>query len=274
MIDKASTNAPHIKVDHTLPIFEYKDKILESLTKHQTTIVVGETGCGKTTQLAQFIIDDWKGVNAKEQRVAVSNPRRVGAVSVARRVAQERGVELGAEVGYSVRFSDQTSARTVIKYITDGCLLRECVRDPLLSQYTVVVLDEAHERSINTDILIGLLKLTLAKRPDLRLIITSATLDITKFKNFFDDCNALEVPGRLYPVGIKYFDPIHSIATNAQSLNVAPAVDIAMKIHLFEPAGDVLVFMTGQEDITKACELLDRQLDLVSTSVTLLKPVF
>jgi ATP-dependent RNA helicase DHX8/PRP22 len=134
--------------------------------------------------------------------VAVTQPRRVAAITVAQRVSEERKCRLGEEVGYAVRFDDCTSSKTRIKYMTDGVLLRECLSDPLLSKYDIVMLDEAHERSINTDILFGLVKAAIAKRNDLRVIVTSATLDVEKFSSYFNNCPVLTIPGRVYPVDI------------------------------------------------------------------------
>eukprot|EP01105_Mastigella_eilhardi_P019921 TRINITY_DN4709_c0_g1_i1.p1 TRINITY_DN4709_c0_g1~~TRINITY_DN4709_c0_g1_i1.p1 ORF type:complete len:809 (+),score=232.62 TRINITY_DN4709_c0_g1_i1:211-2427(+) len=195
----------------------------------------------------------------RRNRIAVTNPRKVGAVSVARRVAKERGVELGTEVGFTVRFTDCSSRDTHIKYLTDGCLLRECVTDPQLSMYDVVILDEAHERSVNTDVMFGLLKQTLKQRPDFRLMVTSATLDAKKFSSFFGGCPVITVPGRVHPVECLYIEPRNTsmLGNAAQSINLAPTIDIVSKIHLKEGPGDVLVFLTGQEEIQQACKYLD-----------------
>jgi ATP-dependent RNA helicase DHX8/PRP22 len=136
--------------------------------------------------------------------VACTQPRRVAATSVAKRVSEEMDVKLGQEVGYSIRFEDMTSSRTIIKYMTDGMLLRECLMDPLLSAYSVIILDEAHERTIDTDVLFGLLKTSLEVRKDLRLIVTSATLDCDKFSLYFYDCPIFRIPGRMHPVEVLY----------------------------------------------------------------------
>ncbi|KAH3714434.1 ATP dependent helicase [Pelomyxa schiedti] len=213
----------------------------------------GACGCG------------WGGV----VRIGVTNPRRVGAVSVARRVAQERGGQVGDEVGFSVRFSDCTSSDTRIKYMTDGCLLRECVRDPLLLHYSAIILDEAHERSVNTDVMFGLLKKSIASRPfnapnpqhpPLRLLVTSATLDVVKFSSFFGGCPVLTVPGRTFPVACLHIEPKDSAMSTVNgtqcALNLVPTVDLITKIHVREPPGDILVFLTGQEEILMARKML------------------
>ena len=170
----------------TLPIFEYRTALLYSVEQHGTTIVVGETGCGKSTQLPQYLME--AGWASSGFMIACTQPRRIAATSLAARVAEEMGVQLGAEVGYAVRFDEQsTDGRTRIKYLTDGMLLREMMTDPLLSRYSVVVVDEAHERSLNTDVLLGLLKKVRRARPELRLLIASATLEAERFRDFFDE---------------------------------------------------------------------------------------
>ncbi|KIY98452.1 hypothetical protein MNEG_9509, partial [Monoraphidium neglectum] len=169
-----------------LPIRLYAEDIRKAVAANDVVVVIGETGSGKTTQLSQILLE--AGM-AKDGLIGVTQPRRVAAVTVARRVAEERGVQVGGEVGYAVRFEDRSSGATRIKYLTDGTLMRECLEDPMLSRYEVIILDEAHERSLNTDILFGLLKklVTVRERP-LKLVVTSATLDGDKFSAYFGDC--------------------------------------------------------------------------------------
>ena len=204
-----------------LPILSYKDDLISKIQSFKTTIVVGETGSGKSTQLPQFIseLPDVRGV-------VCTQPRRVAAVTIAQRVADERNCEVGDEVGYSIRFDDRSSKRTRIKYVTDGVLLREMISDPELSRYSVVILDEAHERSLQTDILMGLLRRLQDRRTDIRVVIMSATLEVDLFMTFFKVCLAIandmnlskhltdssagqdaafmRVQGRQYPVQIMY----------------------------------------------------------------------
>lgn len=196
-----------------LPIFMHRTNILYLLEKYETVIVVGETGCGKSTQIPQYLHES--GWTAGKWKVCITQPRRVAVVTVATRVAEERGSFVGEEVGYSIRFDDCCNPeRTRMKFVTDGVLLRETMSDPLLSQYSVIMLDEAHERTLHTDIMIGLLKKIKKKRKDLRIIISSATLDAEMFRDFFntnitsdrskDTAAILSVKGRSYPVDIHY----------------------------------------------------------------------
>ncbi|KAJ3105220.1 DEAH-box ATP-dependent RNA helicase prp22 [Phlyctochytrium planicorne] len=172
-----------LKSKETLPIWAFKDKIVQALQKHNSLIVVGETGSGKTTQIPQYLRDagfTGKGI------VAITQPRRVAATSIARRVAQEVGVKLGHEVGYSIRFDDMTTPKTRLKFMTDGMLLRELLADRLLKNYSVIILDEAHERTLRTDILFGMVKAIQEKRKDLRIVVMSATLDSKRFSEYFN----------------------------------------------------------------------------------------
>ena len=229
-------------------------------------IIIGETGSGKTTQLTQYLREEGYGSYGM---LGCTQPRRVAAMSVAARVADEVGIELGKEVGYAIRFEDCTSEDTVIKYMTDGILLRESLREPDLDQYAAIVMDEAHERSLNTDVLFGILREMVQRRRDLKLIVTSATMDSDKFAQFFGSVPVFRIPGRAFPVDILY----------ARSLfddYVAEAVKMVTKIHLNRPKGDILVFMTGKGDIEATCQALAKRLTEIGDGVAplLLLPMY
>jgi ATP-dependent RNA helicase DHX8/PRP22 len=239
-----------------LPIEVFREKILDILANNQIMICIGETGSGKTTQIPQFFM---KAGLLKDKKMAVTQPRRIAAISVAKRVSEEMNVSLGEEVGYIVRFDDMTKEGTTkIKFMTDGILIRECLSDPLLQQYSIIMLDEAHERSLNTDILFGLLKSIIHKRKDLKLIVTSATLDAEKFSSYFFHCPILQIPGRNYPVDIYHSKTKQIMTINGPSNTsyIQTAVDVVLKIHQREEDGHILVFLTGQEEIEKACLIL------------------
>lgn len=172
-------------------------------THKQVIVVEGETGSGKTTQIPQFMVDAGYTQNG-EYCVACTQPRRVAAMSIAKRVAEEMDVSLGEEVGYTIRFEDCSGPKTMLKFLTDGMLLREAMFDPALSRYKVIVLDEAHERTLATDVLMGLLKEVLVRRPDMKMVVMSATLDAEKFQKYFGDAPLLRVPGRMFKVEVFY----------------------------------------------------------------------
>ena len=229
----------------SLPVYGMRDVLIKAIKENSILIVVGETGSGKTTQLTQYIVE--AGINGHKM-VGCTQPRRVAATSVAARVAEEVGCRLGDEVGFSVRFNDRTSSRTVIKYMTDGMLMREYLADPTLSRYSVLILDEAHERTLHTDVLFCLLKELVAKRKDLKLLVTSATLDDVKFSKYFNDAPIVHVSGRTFAVQIRY---LSAPETNY----VEAAIQTVWDINREEGPGDVLVFLTGQEEIEFACEV-------------------
>lgn len=234
-----------------LPILKFQEKILEVVDANSVVVVIGETGSGKSTQLSQIL---HRRGYTKNGIIGVTQPRRVAAVSVARRVALELDVRLGEEVGYAIRFEDRTSEKTCIKYLTDGCLLRESLSNPGLSQYSVIILDEAHERSLNTDILLGLMKRLIKTRStSLKVLVTSATLDGLKVSNFFSGCPVLNIPGTLYPV-----EKIYNAERPASYLE--SSLKTALDIHLREPPGDVLIFMTGQDDIEKMVSKMEEKI--------------
>lgn len=185
----------------------------------------------------------------KKLKIGCTQPRRVAAISVAARVAEEMDVKLGREVGYAIRFEDCSSERTIIKYMTDGMLLREFLSEPDLASYSVLIVDEAHERTLHTDILFGLVKDIARFRPKLKLLISSATLDADKFSKFFDDAPIFRIPGRRFPVDIFY-----TKAPEADYIDAA--VVTVLQIHVSQPLGDILVFLTGQEEIEMANEML------------------
>ncbi|KAF5352727.1 hypothetical protein D9756_005877 [Leucocoprinus leucothites] len=241
----------------SLPIYKLRDQLLQAISDHQILIVVGDTGSGKTTQMVQYLAE---AGYADKGRIGCTQPRRVAAMSVAKRVSEEVGCRLGQEVGYTIRFEDCTSPETRIKYMTDGMLQRECLIDPLCSTYSVIMLDEAHERTIATDVLFGLLKKAVKRRSDLKLIVTSATLDAEKFSKYFYGCPIFTIPGRTYPVEILYTKDPETDYLDASLITV-------MQIHLSEPPGDVLLFLTGQEEIDTACEILYERMKALGPKV-------
>ncbi|KAI0990099.1 hypothetical protein GJ496_010024 [Pomphorhynchus laevis] len=240
------SNLPILEQRQSLPIYRLKDELMKAINENHILIVIGETGSGKTTQITQYVAEAGYSNIGK---IGCTQPRRVAAMSVAKRVAEEYGCRLGVEVGYTIRFEDCTCAETKIKYMTDGMLLRECLIDPLLNSYAVIMLDEAHERTIHTDVLFGLLKEAVQKRSKLKLIVTSATLDAVKFSEYFFQAPIFTIPGRTFPVEILYTKEPETDYLDAALITV-------MQIHLTEPPGDILLFLTGQEEIDTACEIL------------------
>ena len=247
-----------------LPIARQKDNILFALEKFSVLVVTAETGSGKTTQLPQFLHE--AGWTNGGRCIVCTQPRRMAAITVAARVADELGCVLGEEVGYAVRFDSKSSDRTVIKYCTDGLLLRETMSDPLLSKYSVVLVDEAHERSLQSDLMLGLLKKIQRKRSDLRIIVTSATVDATAIKEFFetntgankdnraeDTACVVTVEGRVHPVDIMY---LQKPAANY----IIAAAETVLKIHSSEDKnGDILVFLPGAEEIDSCVNILEER---------------
>lgn len=242
----------------SLPVYSFRSQLIEAIRQHSVLIVVGETGSGKTTQMTQYLAE---AGYANHGIIGCTQPRRVAAVSVAKRVAEEVGCTLGQEVGYAIRFEDCTSSATKIKYMTDGMLQREILLDPDLKRYSAIMLDEAHERTIATDVLFALLKKTLKKRPnDLKVIVTSATLNADKFSAYFNDSPIFTIPGRTFPVEILY-------SCEPESDYLDAALVTVMQIHLTEPAGDILLFLTGQEEIDTACEVLYERMKALGPSI-------
>lgn len=238
-----------------LPAYKVRGELVKLINENQVTIVIGETGSGKTTQLPQILYDEGYHHNGM---IGITQPRRMAAISVAKRVSEEMNVKIGERVGFTVRFNDFTSDLTDVKFMTDGVLLRETLNDADLNKYSCIIMDEAHERSLNTDILFGIFKKLLTKRRDFKLIITSATMNSAKFSRFFNNAVQFKIPGKTYPVDIMF-----------QSIPSADYIDSAvkqaLKIHLSNPFqigghGDILIFMTGQEDIEITCQLIEEEL--------------
>ncbi|KAH9841519.1 pre-mRNA splicing factor [Rhodofomes roseus] len=254
-IEEAEQRAKSIdETRKSLPIYSYREELLQAIKEHQVLIVVAETGSGKTTQLPQYLHE--AGYTANGLKVGCTQPRRVAAMSVAARVAEEMGTKVGYEVGYSIRFEDCTSDKTVLKYMTDGMLLREFLTEPDLAGYSALIIDEAHERTLSTDILFALVKVLTENakdiarfRPELRLLISSATMDAAKFSEYFDNAPVFYVPGRRYPVDIHY-------TPQPEANYLHAAITTVFQIHTTQPRGDILVFFTGQDEIEAAQENL------------------
>lgn len=243
-----------IEQRQSLPIYAFKEQLLQSIKDNKILVVIGETGSGKTTQITQYLAEavDERGrrIYIRDGRmIGCTQPRRVAATSVATRVAEEYGCLLGQEVGYTIRFQDETCEKTQIKYMTDGMLLRECLLDQDLNKYSVIMLDEAHERNLHTDVLFGLMKAVVTKRNDFKLIVTSATLDAIKFSEYFFEAPIFRIPGRTFDVQIQYLKEPETDYLEASIICV-------LQIHLTEPPGDILLFLTGQEEIDTTCEVL------------------
>ncbi|KAJ1657800.1 DEAH-box ATP-dependent RNA helicase prp22 [Dispira simplex] len=250
----------------SLPVYKLRSSLVQAIHENQVLIVVGDTGSGKTTQMTQYLYEEGFALRG---RLGCTQPRRVAAMSVAKRVSEEMGCRMGQEVGYTIRFEDCTSPETRIKYMTDGILQREILLDPMLEAYSVIILDEAHERTIATDVLFGLLKKTVRRRPDLKLIVTSATLDAEKFSQYFFNCPIFTIPGRTFPVEVLY-------TTEPESDYLDAALVTVMQIHLSEPPGDILLFLTGQEEIDTSCEILFERMKALGPMVPqlLILPVY
>uniref|UniRef100_A0A2P2M1R4 RNA helicase n=1 Tax=Rhizophora mucronata TaxID=61149 RepID=A0A2P2M1R4_RHIMU len=253
----------------SLPVWQQKEEFLQTLRNNQVLVLVGETGSGKTTQIPQFVLEAVDLDTADKRRkmmIGCTQPRRVAAMSVSQRVAEEMDVNIGEEVGYSIRFEDCSSARTVLKYLTDGMLLREAMTDPLLERYRVIILDEAHERTLATDVLFGLLKEVLRNRSDLKLVVMSATLEAEKFQGYFNGAPLMKVPGRLHPVEIFY-------TQEPERDYLEAAIRTVVQIHTCETPGDILVFLTGEEEIEDACRKITKEIGNMGEQVGPVKVV-
>jgi ATP-dependent helicase HrpA len=252
--DERRLNVPQVQYPQDLPITARKDDIVAAIRANQVVVIAGETGSGKTTQIPKMCLEAGLGIEAK---IGCTQPRRVAALSISRRIAEELKVNWGREVGCKIRFDDRSSHQTYIKLMTDGILLAETQGDPLLSEYNCLILDEAHERSLNIDFLLGYLKGLLAKRNELKLIITSATIDTATFSRAFNDAPIIEVSGRLYPVDV-YYAPLDAASEERGDLTyVDAAVRATEQIMAESSDGDVLIFMPGERDIRETGDLLE-----------------
>jgi len=260
---KARADAkPAIRLDESLPITARADEIIELIRKHQVVVIAGETGSGKTTQLPKLCLAAGRG---EAGMIGCTQPRRLAARSVARRVAEELSTPLGDQVGFQVRFNDQVSERTLVKFMTDGILLAETQGDPWLSAYDTIIIDEAHERSLNIDFLLGYLKRLAAKRPSLKIIVTSATIDTERFAEHFSGAPIVSVEGRTYPVEVRWRSVDEVAARRNQRAgdlqqggadHVAAVLD---EITHDDPRGDVLIFLPGEREIRDTHLLLSRR---------------
>lgn len=239
-----------------LPVAQKKDDIKALIEKHQVVIIAGETGSGKTTQIPKMCLELGRGVAGY---IGHTQPRRLAARSVAARLAEELDSQVGQAVGFKVRFSDQVGENSLVKLMTDGILLAEIQQDRFLNQYDTIIIDEAHERSLNIDFLLGYLKQLLPKRPDLKLIITSATIDPQRFSSHFGNAPIIEVSGRTYPVEIRYKDPLDYGGSDKEEGDSTQMMVDAVDELMREASGDILIFLSGERDIRDAQDELNRR---------------
>jgi len=264
-LNRRRAAVPRITFPDQLPVAARVSELARTITEHQVVIVAGETGSGKSTQLPKLCLDLGRGVRGM---IGHTQPRRIAARALAERIAEETGTQVGGAIGYSIRFGDHTGPNTLVKLMTDGILLTEIGRDRMLWAYDTIIIDEAHERSLNIDFLLGYLQGLLPRRPDLKLIITSATIDPGKFSRHFGDAPVVEVSGRTYPVEIRYrpygLDALPEVddpdaeqsRSSAESADQAQAIVSAVDELLSAGDGDILVFLSGEREITDTTEVL------------------
>ncbi len=265
LAEQRRASVPEIAYPDQLPIVERRQELLDTIRENQVVVIAGETGSGKSTQIPKFCLELGRGVGAM---IGHTQPRRLAARSIAARVADELGTEVGDLVGYSVRFTDEVSDRTLVKAMTDGILLAELQRDPDLRRYDTIIIDEAHERTLNIDFLLGYLRRLVERRDDLHLIITSATIDTEKFAAHFADATGtpapiIEVSGRTHPVDIRYQPLGNPDDPDARVLDVPEGIERAARTLLRETPGDILCFLPGEREIREAQEHLAKNLEEV-----------
>ncbi|MBN2438970.1 MAG: ATP-dependent RNA helicase HrpA [Deltaproteobacteria bacterium] len=248
---------PRLAYPPALPIMEKREEIVAAIRKYPVVVVTGETGSGKTTQIPKMCIEAGRGLAGL---IGCTQPRRIAATTVARRIAKEMGEEIGRSIGYQIRFDDRTPRNAFLKIMTDGILLMEAQTDPLLRVYDTIIVDEAHERSLNIDFILGILKNIIRRRRDLRVVITSATIDTKKFSQAFDDAPIIEVSGRLFPVEVRY-DPLdRGLEEKGETTHIDAAVRAVRELAERRRPGDILIFMPTERDIRETRELLNGSL--------------
>ncbi|GAA2070701.1 ATP-dependent RNA helicase HrpA [Streptomyces albiaxialis] len=254
-VEARRESVPEITYPPQLPVSQKKDEILEAIRDHQVVIVAGETGSGKTTQIPKICMELGRGIHGT---IGHTQPRRLAARTVAERVAEELKSQLGETVGWKVRFTDQVKDRTLVKLMTDGILLAEIQQDRELRQYDTIIIDEAHERSLNIDFLLGYLAQLLPKRPELKVVITSATIDPERFSRHFGDAPIVEVSGRTYPVEVRYRPLLEEDSDAPDRDQVTAISDAVDELHREEP-GDILVFLSGEREIRDTADALEKK---------------
>ncbi|MDH3438724.1 MAG: helicase-related protein, partial [Betaproteobacteria bacterium] len=252
-IEQRRANLPQPRYPEELPVVAKREEIARAIDAHQVVIVCGETGSGKTTQLPKICLELGRGVAGM---IGHTQPRRIAARTVAARIASELTSPLGHAVGYKVRFSDRVSPETYLKVMTDGILLAETQSDRQLRAYDTIIIDEAHERSLNIDFLIGYVRQLLPQRPDLKLIVTSATIDAERFSRHFGDAPVIEVSGRLYPVEMRYRPLAGRGERDDEQDMVQATLDAVDELARAPGGGDVLVFLPGEREIRETADAL------------------
>ena len=256
-VEQRLANLPVPRYDDSLPITAHRNEILAAIAANQVVVIAGETGSGKTTQLPKMCLDAGRGTRGL---IACTQPRRIAARAMAERVSEELGSELGGCVGYQVRFRERSSPDGYIKFMTDGILLAESMHDRFLDAYDTIIIDEAHERSLNIDFLLGYLKTLLPRRPDLKVLITSATIDTAKFSRHFDDAPVIEVSGRGFPVDMVYRPlAVEDDGVSRRDRDLYQGIaDAVVQLGRIDPLGDILVFLSGEREIREAGDFLQR----------------
>lgn len=242
---------PDLRYNRSLPIYSKRSEIVRLIRTNRVVIISGETGSGKTTQIPRFCLEAGRGIDGM---IGCTQPRRIAAVTVAERIADEMGEELGKSIGYKIRFQDRSDREGFIKIMTDGILLAEAQRDPDLRGYDTLIIDEAHERSLNIDFVLGVIKTLLTRRCDLKLVVTSATIDTEKFSRAFGDAPVIEVSGRLFPVEARYLE---APTEEVQGAAFVERAVMALENEIRDQTGDVLIFMPTEESILETCQIIE-----------------